>query len=291
MPRRVGGKECAKLPRVSPPDNSPEKQPTWKDLAEFTSKQAENDRKVIEFWFKLAAGLLGLVITFAVAVIGFVGVKTISDARAEAQSSAQEAAKAKVKEILQDDRIQQLVRDTAKELLAKGTFRQTTEETVRAQLPGAIQAELTRQLPGPITAELEKRDLLPRTVSAKSEKAFEPRLRRYAGKKALILFLPEPEPKAFAASLENSLNRVGLSATKQEWAPAINMIIGEDEGFDTALSDLIGEAAGRKPTALTVANNVRATVARQSANSGSFQGFPDADIYIEIGVRQAKREN
>jgi hypothetical protein len=105
------------------------------------------------------------------------------------------------------------------------------------------------------------------------------------------LFLPEPEPKAFATSLETSLNRMGLSATKQEWAPAANLIIGEDEGFDSALSDLIGEASGRKPSALTVASNARGTVARQSANSGSFQGFPDAEIYIEVGVRQAKREN
>jgi hypothetical protein len=164
--------QCANLPCVSPADNSPEKQPTWRDLAEFTSKQAENDRKVIDFWFKLAASVLGLVIAFAVGVIGFVGVKTISDARAQAESAAQDAAKAKVKEILQDERIQQLVRDTAKELLVKGAFRQTTEETIRAQLPGAVQAELARQLPGPITAELEKRELLPRTVSARTERAF-----------------------------------------------------------------------------------------------------------------------
>lgn len=283
---------CVTLPDVA---EDPNAQPTWKDLAEYTSKQAQNDRDIIDYWFKRAAWLLGIVLTFAAIVIGFVGWKTVGDAKATAETAAQEAAKAKVKEILQDARIQQLVSDTAKRLLAKGAFRQTTEEAVRAQLPEAVRAELSKQLPGTIAAELARRDLLPRTISAKVDAAFKPKLRPYGGKRILISFLAEPEPKAFAESLERSLTAFGIVVLKQESNRSVNQVITDDEGLSTALADLIGEATGRKPMTMTLnkaapgGGSPRDMLAREFAASGNFITIPAADAYIEVGVRQAKR--
>jgi len=120
-------------------------------------------------------------------------------------------------------------------------------------------------------------------------------MRPYAGRKVLISFLSEPEPKVFAESLARSLNALGLSATKQESGRPVNQILTEDQGLGAILADWIGEATGRKPRTTTFNkalpdNSARAALGREFAVSGNFITFPDAGAYIEIGVRQAKRQ-
>jgi hypothetical protein len=59
-------------------DNEPQAKPsdgntgqlTWKDLADFAGKQAENTRSVIDYWFKLAAQLLGFVLASSGEFVG-----------------------------------------------------------------------------------------------------------------------------------------------------------------------------------------------------------------------------
>jgi len=42
---------------------SDEHLPDWKDLTEFKSYQGENERRVIDWWSKLAAALVGIVVS------------------------------------------------------------------------------------------------------------------------------------------------------------------------------------------------------------------------------------
>ena len=105
---------------------SDQEQPTWKDLTEFISKQAENDRRVIDWWFKIAGSLIGIVLL----AVGFLGWKTISDVKASAEAAAREAAKAKVEEVLRQPDVQTLVRETASDLFEKGAFKKEIEGKV-----------------------------------------------------------------------------------------------------------------------------------------------------------------
>src|SRR5579872_1790857 len=61
---------------------------TWKELQEFINKQNERDRDLIDKWFKLACTIIGGVFAVAAIVIGIVGWKTISDAKASADEAA-----------------------------------------------------------------------------------------------------------------------------------------------------------------------------------------------------------
>lgn len=131
-------------------------------------------RKVIDFWFKLATRLLSGVLIFAAAVISFIGWKTIADAKASATGAAQEAAKAKVEEILQQGEIRQLVERTAQDLIAKGEFQKVTADAVRAQLPGVVATELRKQVPTELTTELARMDLLPRTTARSRRRSLRP---------------------------------------------------------------------------------------------------------------------
>jgi hypothetical protein len=114
-------------------------QPTWKDLAEFTGRQAENDRKLIDYWFKLACALIGIVLVIASVAIAFLGWRTISDVKASAEVIAREAAKAKVEEVLRQPDVQKLVRETASDLFEKGAFKKEIEGKVSE----LISAEVT----------------------------------------------------------------------------------------------------------------------------------------------------
>src|SRR4051794_1307594 len=128
------------------PDNQPAISPaapgipTWQDLVTFIGKQAENDRKVIDFWFKLAASILGIVLV----VISFIGFKTLSDIKSAAETAARDSAKAKVEEVLKQPEIQRLVEKTAGDLFSKGVFRDQIETGVRELLPQAVTTALQR---------------------------------------------------------------------------------------------------------------------------------------------------
>lgn len=148
------------------PDNQPEKpdarssQPTWKELTEFINTQAEKDRKVIDFWFKMAAALLGFVL-FIATLVGF---KTLSDAKAAAETTAREAAKAKVEEVLKQPEIQRLVEKTASDLFSKGVFRNEIEEKVRDLLPAAIASALQNPDSQKLIGDGIKREFATRTA-------------------------------------------------------------------------------------------------------------------------------
>lgn len=135
-------------------------QPEWKELAKFISTQAENDRNVINFWFKLATALLGFVLLFAVAIIGFVGWKSVADARAAAETTARDAAKAKVEEVLKQPELQNLVRETARDLYEKGAFRNEIEEKVHELIAAEITTPESRKLIG----EAIRHELVTRTA-------------------------------------------------------------------------------------------------------------------------------
>jgi hypothetical protein len=71
------------------PDGRPA-QPSWKELTEFIDQQAEKQRSVIDFWFKLATGVLAVILLIA----GLLGWKTIQDVKASAENEARNAARA-----------------------------------------------------------------------------------------------------------------------------------------------------------------------------------------------------
>src|ERR1017187_5825185 len=130
--------------------------PSWKELQDFITTQTDKDRALIDSWFKLAASVLGVLLIIAGGMIGFFGVKTLTDAKAAAETAAQDAAKAKVKEVLQEPRIQKLVEETAQQLFKSGAFRQAIEGETAAQLKVAIPVEIRRSLPGNIVKELSR---------------------------------------------------------------------------------------------------------------------------------------
>jgi hypothetical protein len=160
------GADCFAGPRLGRHGMTPENQPstpdtgpnlpTWKELTEFINAQAEKDRKVIDFWFKLAAALLGFVL-FIATLVGF---KTLSDAKAAAEIAAREAARAKVEEVLKQPEIQHLVETTASDLFSRGVFRNEIEARVRELLPGAIAGALQNPEFHQLIADGIKRELI-----------------------------------------------------------------------------------------------------------------------------------
>src|ERR1700691_596002 len=122
--------------------------PEWKDLAEFINKQAKNDRDVIDHWIKLASALLGFVLLFGVGVMAFLGWKTTDDARVLAITTAREVAKARVEEVLKQPELQTLVRETARDLYDKGTFRNEIEAKVHDLISAEIATPESRKIIG-----------------------------------------------------------------------------------------------------------------------------------------------
>jgi hypothetical protein len=160
---------------------APNTLPEWKDLAEFINKQAENDRNVIDRWFTLATKLIGGVLVFAVAVMAFLGWRTIEDARALAGTTARDVAKAKAEEVLIKPELQKLVRDTARELYEKGTFRNEIEANVHGLISAEIASPESRKLIGDtIKHELHVR-MAARVLSASQKRAIADALRSSPG--------------------------------------------------------------------------------------------------------------
>ena len=135
---------------MTPTSMPPDDRPTWKDLAEFTARQAKDDRDVIDKWFKRASLVSGMVV--ASVFLAFVGWRTIDGAK----ESANEAARAKVREILQDDRIQKLARDAASDLFKNGAYAQLVSDEVAKQLPRAVATEMAGRVPPLVNAEVAK---------------------------------------------------------------------------------------------------------------------------------------
>lgn len=139
--------------------------PSWKELTEFIQKQTQNDRDLIDKWFKVAAKALGAIIAVFTVGIALLGWRTLHDVRETAKTTAEEVAKnvaqsvaptsAKtaaervapeaatdaVKRLMQDPKIQKLVQDTASQLFKEGAYQKAVAQAVRVQMDAAIQTE------------------------------------------------------------------------------------------------------------------------------------------------------
>jgi hypothetical protein len=67
--------------------------PSWKELTEFVNKQAEQSRTVIDYWFKLAIGIIGLILVVAAGALGAFGFKTVQEVDQAAREAAADAAR------------------------------------------------------------------------------------------------------------------------------------------------------------------------------------------------------
>lgn len=69
-------------------------------------------------------------------------------------------------------------------------------------------------------------------------------------------------------------------------------VIAKDEPFAKLLGDLIGKASGRPTMTLTIGDPRAVVVREEAANPSMFhRGVPNADAYVEISVRLAKRSD
>ena len=180
-------------------------QPTWKDLLEFTVRQADNDRKVVDYWFKLAGALIGIVLVIASVAIGFLGWKTISDVKASAEVTARETAKAKVEEVLKQPDVQKLVRETASDLFEKGAFKKEIEGKVSE----VVSAEVTSQAFQRLVSDAVKGELAiktaPRILTEAQVKTIADSLRSAPGGKIDIRTGTLPEQQAYARKLFSAI--------------------------------------------------------------------------------------
>jgi hypothetical protein len=111
---------------------------------------------VIHYWFKLAASLLGIVLLIAAGLTW----KSMADVQATAATTARDAAKAKVEEVLKQPELQALVQKTASDLYEKGAFRSAIEAKVRQLISEEITTAESRKLIG----DAIKRELVTRTA-------------------------------------------------------------------------------------------------------------------------------
>jgi hypothetical protein len=175
--------------------------PEWKDLAEFINKQAENDRNVINHWFRFATALLGFVLVVAAAVVVFLGWKALEDARATAATIARDAAKAKVEEVLKQPELQSLVRETARELYDKGAFRNEIEAKVRELISAEIATPESRKLIGDtIRRELVTR-MAARVLTDSQKTAIAESLRSSPSGQVTVKSGPAGEQRSYAKKL------------------------------------------------------------------------------------------
>lgn len=201
--------------------------PTWQELQEFIAKQTDRDRDLIDKWFKLACAIIGGVIAIGGITIGIVGWKTISDAKA----AAEVAAKAKVGEVLQEPRIQKLVEDSARDLFAKGAFKQIIQEQTQEQLTAM--------------------HLVPRLVSAETRKKFQAKLLPFAGKQMFINACDYDEPLSFAQSVAATLTDAGLKIRVNSLSEVCQsnqkdtQLKAPDKDLAKVLNDLIMDSSGR----------------------------------------------
>lgn len=176
---------------------SDQEQPTWKDLTEFINKQAENDRKVIDWWFKLAGSLIGI----GLLAVGFLGWKTISDVKASAEAAAREAAKAKVEEVLRQPDVQALVRETASNLFEKGAFRKEIEGKVSELISAEVNSQgFHRLVSDAVKGELTAKTA-PRVLTAAQVRTIAVSLRSTPGGKVDIRTGTLPEQQGYARKL------------------------------------------------------------------------------------------
>jgi hypothetical protein len=192
-------------------------------LAEFTIKQAKEDRCVIDAWFKRASWGVGIVILVASGALAFVGWKTIDSAKESAKDSAVLAAQLKIREILQDARVQEMAKIEATKLFDNGAYARIVKDEVARQLPVVVGRELAmrapqlvaadvaKQLPGLVMSEVSKHDTF-RQVSKEQSEAFLPRLRKFRGSHVSVYIRGLSDDIGFASSVIKVLEAAGIDA-------------------------------------------------------------------------------
>jgi hypothetical protein len=135
---------------MSPPPPPPPS-PTWQELTKFIDEQNQKTRNTIDFWYKLASGIFALLVVVA-AIFGW---RTLADIKAAGTSAAEQTAREVVQKKLEEPAIQKLIRDTASDLLAKGTFRDAIYRKVGELISAQINTPESRKLIG----EAIKREL------------------------------------------------------------------------------------------------------------------------------------
>jgi hypothetical protein len=198
--------------------------PEWKDLSEFINKQVENDRNVIDRWFTLATKLLGGILVFAVAVVAFLGWRTIEDAKALAVTTARDVAKAKVEAVLKQPELQTLVRETARDLYDKGTFRNEIEAKVHDLISAEIATPESRKFIGDtIRRELHIR-MAARVLTDAQKRAVTQSLRSSPGGHVTVIG-PTGERRNYANQLYSAIkaspswrDHVSMAPAQGSWA-------------------------------------------------------------------------
>jgi hypothetical protein len=61
---------------------------SWKDLTEFIDKQAEKNRAMMDYWFKLAVGIISVLFVLFAGGLTYFGFQTAKDAKAAAATAA-----------------------------------------------------------------------------------------------------------------------------------------------------------------------------------------------------------
>jgi hypothetical protein len=128
-------------PPPSPP-TPPPPSPTWQELTKFIDDQNQKTRNTIDFWYKLASGIFSVLLVIA-AIFGW---RTLADIKAAGTSAAEETAREVVRKKLEEPAIQKLIRDTASDLLAKGTFRDAIYGKVSELISAQINTPESRKL-------------------------------------------------------------------------------------------------------------------------------------------------
>jgi hypothetical protein len=239
------------LPPV-PPQPPTAASPSWKELTEFINKQAEQNRAVIDYWFKLAVAILGLIFVVCATGVGIFGFKTLEDARSAATKAATktatEAASRIATEYVQNN--PGYVEDAMKDLLQQGAFAEEIKREIQSQVRAAAKEKLGKTTPDQAKEEIKTPNPGARGVNASLEGTFASRLKQYSGKTVRITACPDGEPTAFATSLSDFLRTAGLSPALVTTPNACDAhpvrIVARDGQLLEVLDDLL-KAAGERP--------------------------------------------
>ena len=156
--------------------------------------------------------------------MAFLGWRTIEDAGALAATTARDAAKVKVEEVLKQPELQKLVRDTTRDLYDKGTFRNEIEARVHELISSEIAPPESRRLIGDtIKREIHIR-MAARVLSYAQKKAIAQSLRSSPGGHVTVNG-PAGERRNYADQLYSALkaspswrDHVSLAPAQGSWA-------------------------------------------------------------------------
>jgi hypothetical protein len=247
----------------------PSLSPSWKDLTEFIDKQAEKNRAVIDYWFKLAIAVLSLLFIVFAGALTFFGVKTASDTKEAAVKAAAEQAEkvmdqnpARVLDTMAKD--EKFKTKLLEKLSALAIAQKTTDSGSDSQgvRPAAASQKPPRNPPpkhgtapptssGPISPPQSNGRVITETVKAK----YLERLKTYKDKQVEVVYCPEPEASTFTDALVHLLQEAGLRTphfvpSDGACSAEYGRIIARDPGLLDILRGLLTEIDGGHPPLL-----------------------------------------